>query len=470
MNTATRIIRRRAARRAWALVAAVAVAAAGPLAASGEPAQAAGDSADSASPLREQQRSVEEALVDVDELLEDTDAEVVTAFAELQELKAELPLARDAERRAQLEHQDMQRQLAAVLDRLRVAEDQQGLLSRQIRTDTARVVDLRTSLGRTAREAYKGDTTARALALVLRAGDRGQFEDATQLLSLVGRVQAADLRELSQVTAANQRRQDRLTAVQEEITRLKVDLERRTFDAEAARRDAERRRSDLEALVGAQQSRVEVIERRREDHLRQRAQYETQRSALQVQIDAVVAADRAEAARAQAARDQAAREDRAPASPAAPVSPSTGPSAPGTPPATGRTGLLGSPSPMNNPVITSPYGWRIHPVYGYRKLHTGTDFRAYCGTPIIAAESGTVQWAKSVGGFGNQVMLNHGVLAGSLVLTSYNHLSRFAVATGESVRRGEIIGYSGTTGTSTACHLHFEAYVDGRTVDPQTLL
>src|SRR5690606_22998514 len=103
-----------------------------------------------------------------------------------------------------------------------------------------------------------------------------------------------------------------------------------------------------------------------------------------------------------------------------------------------------------------------------RKLHAGTDFRAYCGNPIVAAESGTVEWAKYRGGFGNQVMVNHGYRDGRSLLTSYNHLSEFAVGNGDRVERGQLIGYSGTTGTSTACHLHFEAYLDGGTVDPQT--
>lgn len=125
---------------------------------------------------------------------------------------------------------------------------------------------------------------------------------------------------------------------------------------------------------------------------------------------------------------------------------------------------------MAPPVITSPYGYRIHPIYGYRKLHAGTDFRAYCGTPIIAAASGTVQWAKSVGGFGNQILLNHGSPGGTSLMTSYNHLESFTVSTGEWVEQGQVIGTSGTTGTSTACHLHFEAYVDGNTVDPESLL
>src|SRR5690606_14277274 len=64
--------------------------------------------------------------------------------------------------------------------------------------------------------------------------------------------------------------------------------------------------------------------------------------------------------------------------------------------------------PTAVPHITSPYGWRLHPIYGVWRLHAGTDFRAYCGTPILAAADGQVAWTKWVSGYGNQVLINHG--------------------------------------------------------------
>jgi murein DD-endopeptidase MepM/ murein hydrolase activator NlpD len=110
---------------------------------------------------------------------------------------------------------------------------------------------------------------------------------------------------------------------------------------------------------------------------------------------------------------------------------------------------------------------RFHPVLQYYRLHAGTDFRAYCGTPILAPADGTVLYARYLEGLGNQVLINHGYSSGgSSVMTSANHLTSFAVSSGQQVSRGQVIGYSGTTGTSTACHLHFEVYVNGSTVDP----
>ncbi|NTV39318.1 MAG: M23 family metallopeptidase, partial [Demequinaceae bacterium] len=131
-------------------------------------------------------------------------------------------------------------------------------------------------------------------------------------------------------------------------------------------------------------------------------------------------------------------------------------------------GFLSPPTAV--PYITSSYGMRFHPIYHVWRLHAGTDFRAYCGTPIMATADGKVEWAKYVAGLGNQVMLYHGVVSGKVLYTSYNHLAKFNVSAGQTVKRGDVVGYEGTTGTSTACHLHFEVYVNGQTVDPMTLV
>lgn len=126
--------------------------------------------------------------------------------------------------------------------------------------------------------------------------------------------------------------------------------------------------------------------------------------------------------------------------------------------------------PISEPHITSEYGMRVHPVTGIYKLHDGTDFRARCGVPIRAAYGGTVRWATNRGGYGNQVAINHGVIEDRGTVTSYSHLSRFAVSSGDWVGRGEVIGYSGTTGSSTGCHLHLMMWRGGEMVNPMSVL
>src|SRR5690606_21869800 len=133
----------------------------------------------------------------------------------------------------------------------------------------------------------------------------------------------------------------------------------------------------------------------------------------------------------------------------------------------GTTGDSGAAlsRPVSGP-ITSPYGMRRHPITGVYKLHDGTDFGVGCGTPIRAAAAGTVVAQYYNGGYGNRVILNNGVKRGVSVITTYNHLSRYAVGTGTKVKRGQVIGYVGSTGYSTGCHLHFMVLVNGKTTNP----
>ena len=115
--------------------------------------------------------------------------------------------------------------------------------------------------------------------------------------------------------------------------------------------------------------------------------------------------------------------------------------------------------------VSSSFGLRMHPILGYSRMHRGLDFRASYGTPIVAVADGRVARAGWAGGYGNKVRLNH---AGGLA-TSYSHMSRIAVAPGQRVRQGQVIGYVGSTGLSTGPHLHFEIYRNGVAVNPRSV-
>lgn len=112
--------------------------------------------------------------------------------------------------------------------------------------------------------------------------------------------------------------------------------------------------------------------------------------------------------------------------------------------------------------ISSRYGMRRHPILGYRRMHSGMDFRARHGTPIHAVTDGKVEFAGRNGGYGNFVRLRHQGNFG----TGYAHMSRIAVRAGQNVERGQVIGYVGSTGLSTGPHLHYETYRGSRKVDP----
>jgi len=116
--------------------------------------------------------------------------------------------------------------------------------------------------------------------------------------------------------------------------------------------------------------------------------------------------------------------------------------------------------------LTSGYGYRTHPIFGDTRLHAGIDIGAAYGAPVIASDSGYVVFAGAMSGYGNAIVIDHG---GGLA-TTYNHLSAFTVASGQSVRRGAQIGSVGCTGYCTGPHLHFEVRVDGSPVDPMPYL
>ncbi len=116
--------------------------------------------------------------------------------------------------------------------------------------------------------------------------------------------------------------------------------------------------------------------------------------------------------------------------------------------------------------ISSPYGYRIHPIYNTKKFHSGVDLAAPGGSNILAAENGKVISAGWNGGYGNCLVIDHG----GGISTLYAHSSKLLVSKGTYVTKGQVIAKVGTTGNSTGNHLHFEVLVNGKTTDPMNYI
>ena len=112
--------------------------------------------------------------------------------------------------------------------------------------------------------------------------------------------------------------------------------------------------------------------------------------------------------------------------------------------------------------LSSEYGMRTHPVLGGRRAHKGVDLAGPMGTPIHATADGVISKAEWFSSYGLYVAIEHG----GKIQTRYGHMSRLAVASGQRVRKGDVIGFMGSTGRSTGSHLHYEVRIDGTAVNP----
>ncbi len=380
--------------------------------------------------LQQQQAS------DLEGALTATDAAIADATLKLQQLNDKLPIVQEEYRLAKERFDAAVLQQKIVASKLAAAKAEDEALTTQIAADDVKIAELRNTLAEIARAEYQGAQENTSLSIIFGATTSEQFVDDYSYRETTARVQANALVEVEDLAAVNRNRKTRQEAVKAYIEKLKVQADALVVEAQAASDAAEAKKAEVEQLLADAKDLKAYLDSQKEYYLQQQAQLEADQAALKVELEALWQQKLAEEA----------------------VN------------GTGSLvmGFLSPPTAV--PYITSPYGWRFHPIYHVNRLHAGTDFRAYCGTAILASADGTVEWTTYKSGFGNQVMLYNGVVSGKVLYTSYNHLSKFNVSKGQKVKRGDVLAYAGSTGSSTACHLHFEVYVNGSTVDPMTLI
>jgi murein DD-endopeptidase MepM/ murein hydrolase activator NlpD len=407
---------------------------------------AVGDDLDDRQRRLESQRSAtDQQRADAEAALEGLSAQLQQAAAELLAVQQQLPAAQQALADAEAALAGFEREAALIAARLQDAQDQETSISATIDTDSARADEIRRQIGRMAREAYQGGPSLSGLSIVVGAETVEEFTEQYGLATAAQRAQGQVLDELATIEADNRNSQARLAAVRDRITELKAEADRKVAEAEVARQEAADRKAEVEDLIAQQAAQQRLIEGQKAAAQAEVSRIDAEAASIRADIEKVAAERRARAAAA----------GQAPPAPSGSV---------------GTGALFGNPTSINPIYVTSEYGQRLHPILGYYRLHAGIDLRTYCGTPIYAGREGTVQWAKFRSGFGNQVMVDHGFVDGNSLMSSYNHMTSFVVGSGQQVSRGQLLGYSGNTGTSAACHLHFEVYVNGGTVNPRPLL
>lgn len=447
--------RRRPLQAVVAVLAALAVAL--PALAVGTPPAVADDLSNRRAAAEQRAAAADQRAADLAEAIEELSGELADALARLAEVEAQLPAAQARLDAAVAAAQAAQREAEILAARLQAARDEEAAITEQIAVDDAREVEIRAAIGQMAREAYKGGRDVSGMSVMLDAESSQDFVEKYGLVSTALRTQTQVLDELTALAAKNKNAQARQTAVREKVDELKVAADAKLEEARRAQAEAEAAKAEVERLVAEQQQRRADIEARKADAQAQVAANDAERAQVASELAAIIEAQRVQREKEEAARRAAGQTGGGGQGSAQP-----GGARPGA--------MFANPTAHNPMVVTSEYGNRLHPVLGYYRLHAGIDLRDRCGEPVYAGRDGTVQWARQRSGYGGQVMIDHGWVNGSSLMSSYNHMSAFTVGSGTQVRAGQLLGYAGNTGTSAACHLHFEVYVNGATVNPRSYL
>lgn len=401
-------------------------------------------------------KKIDKEIDDLQEQLEDTSADLRDAYIALRRTQAALPEAQAVLDRATKQmsaadaHND---EMAVALD---VARANEARAVDELAGTRKDLSDTRTRVARFASQLYQ-DQGMGQLSVALSATTPEDFANRIALTDTVMDVQNQSLTRLATAQAAARAQEAHIKALKAQVAAAKKTAELALARATKARASAAAAKARLDALAAQQVAQSKALESKKAGERAKLVAAEKEQSRL----EAVLVA-RAKAAKAAAAR-KAAAEARARAAARKankPIPKSTLPVAPAS------GGFLSAPSAAP---VSSEFGMRFHPILHYWRLHAGRDYAASCGTPVVAGADGTIISAGWGGGYGNRIMVDHGVLRGVNLVTTYNHLSSYAVRGGH-VSRGQVIGYVGTTGSSTGCHLHFETYEDGTPKDPRRWL
>lgn len=389
--------------------------------------------------LDHRNHAVEHKIDRAGQQLDQSSAELTAAARALSAAETALATARKTltETQSQLEAANtIDAQMQA---RLAVAE---GALERA-RSDVAntrtRIREQEDDLRKVAVSTYQnGDPNLLALSMVLTSNDPADLSGQLNSVKSVMSKESATLDRLDATKALLLvRERERLTA-RWELARQRSDAADNLARRHALETEAQSAESDIQDLVQKREEQRQVAAQAKATDQQALRDLQRERERVSTMLRR----------RAEQARKRAAAAARA-----------------GRPPQVGGSLMW----PVNG-WISSPFGMRLHPVFKRWSLHDGLDIASACGTPVRAASSGQVVARYFNSAYGNRIILDNGFERGVGVATTYNHMSGFSAFVGQRVQRGDVIGYVGTTGASTGCHLHFMVVENGQPTDPMSWL
>ena len=447
--------------------------------------------------LDDKKDQIDQQVTESKEDLEDLNSTLVEAAAKLAKYQDQLPVAQQKLATAQTRVSDAQSKVSALQARLSQAQASRTSLSAARTKRTEDSQKNQQLAGQIAAQAYRqgGVSSGGDFDMLFSGGNPSEVAGSMEMANRVMASQNRVLDSLRSQAAQDTNDAARLTAVENEIADLKKQADNALADQRNARDEAQAAKETVDRLLAetktAQDSLKGQIVTVKDQLAQQKKDQADVNQAIKVRQEklkreAEEAARKAQAladAKRKAAREAAKRK----AANAAKLereandaeTKANAAKDDATPSGTVSASSWGLIVPADSSgYVSSGYGWRPTPAgtidYGGAGgyVHAGIDwgFRGQCGALIKAAAAGKVEWAGWKGTHGQIVSLDHKITKGHALTTNYNHMSRVAVSVGQRVKQGQVIGYVGSTGNSTGCHLHFETVVDGSTRDPAGLL
>ncbi len=370
---------------------------------------------------------INEQVADASGDLARADAKVEAAIKQLQTAREQLPAARKELAAAQSQVAAAQQRKAAADVKVAAAIAKVAKAKQLIAETEQQIAYLERRIGQMAREVYQQGGSISEVEILLDSNDPGDFASRLETLRSIAQGNNNTLSDLDEAKAQLTARLAGLKILEQEAEEAQAEAQQELDKAAAAKARADAAKAKIDELVAARASALRDAKERKQAV---RKQY----NRLKVEQERIAAIARAAAAKASNGQV-------------------------GVPVNIGPGGLAW---PVPGAPISGNVGPRIHPVYGYRSCHTGTDISAGQGASILAAADGVVVSIQNGGPYGLHTLVQHG----SGISTMYAHQTSTDVSVGQKVKRGQTIGRVGSTGWSTGPHLHFEVHVNGTPYDP----
>lgn len=383
----------------------------------------------SADSLQDQRDKVRKALAKSKSEISQAQGDLKAASASLADSEAKLAKARKQLAYVQGKLAAARKKDAAIAAKVKLAEAELEKAEQRVAQGEADLAEQERLIGDVARTAYQQQSNLVSFTVMLDADSVTEVSDRAQWTELIFGNTAGEMDRLEQLQLELQQAQAQREAAKASVAQQRRDSKAQVAEVKRLADDAAARTSQVATLVAENKRWRDTAMHELESSKEERDRLEKQEAAISKKILADAKSNN-------------------------------------------QPNNKGFVRPVNAKA-GSPFGLRYHPILHYWRMHWGLDFGARCGAPLYAMADGKVTQVlrtSQSNGLGNWTVINYGTYKGSNIASGYAHQSRIIVRDGQKVKQGQVVGYVGTTGLSTGCHLHLQIYKNGSRVNPAKYL